>query len=60
MRTDMEFAKDMFSCCGEDYGFNFYREDLVKYFQQVNYELLKKHENKPHYYISEDELVPRK
>lgn len=60
MRQDMTFTEDMFSCCGKDYAGNFYREDVLKHFQQVNSKLIENNKHKPHYYVSKDELIPRK
>lgn len=60
MRKDITYTEEMFSFAGDEYAGNYYREDLLKHFQQVAREIIINNDHKPHYYISKTELLPWK
>ncbi|HQC55235.1 MAG TPA: hypothetical protein PKX91_05900 [Clostridia bacterium] len=51
MREDLSYTADQFERAGEEYAGTYYREDLLKHFQQVCRELILNNEHKPHYYL---------
>lgn len=57
MREDLSYTADQFERAGDEYAGTYYREDLVKHFQQVCRALIQNNEHKPYYCLGNGEFV---